>query len=497
VRSAEAEARIRPAARGLARAGVIGIVGAAVAGILGWVRAKGLALTLDPAGLGVYGQVWAFVIYASGFASLGIGVGTTALIAAHRQRRERLEIASVARASLAAPAAVGFAVAAVTLALATVLAPLVLDKDEPWLIALAALSIPFATIQLPLQHVLQGFEDVVGQNVVYVVYGAVFTVAAVAGAYVGGVYGAAAGLAIGNAALAVLYLVRTRSLLARAHAPLSDARRELGSLRALLRIGAASLVITVAYGAADLGVRTTLIHTHGSRVAGYWFALLTISIQFIGSLAGALSYFTAPLAARAHREDDRGDTQHLLDDSLRIAIAVIVPVLALLVAARQQLAGILFTDEFDPIARWLPLQATADAIRTVGWVLGVALVPLGLTRAWLVIGVGASVVYAAVGALFAAKWGLGGASAAWLVAWTASTAATVAVVAAGRFWHPSLRVLGGLLLTAAALGAATLYPGAIGVVAALVATAGLLATLIRPSERTQVVRALLFWRART
>ena len=124
------------------------------------------------------------------------------------------------------PAVTGLAVAALTLLLATILAPLVLDTDEPWLIVLAALSIPFATIQLPLQHVLQGFEDVGGQNVVYVVYSAVFTVAAVTGAYVGGVYGAVVGLAIGNAVLAALYLVRPRDC-SSAHVRRCDWRAEV------------------------------------------------------------------------------------------------------------------------------------------------------------------------------------------------------------------------------------------------------------------------------
>jgi polysaccharide transporter, PST family len=487
VRSAETEAGIRPISRGLARAGAIGIAGAAASALLGWLRAKGLAVTLDPSGVGVYGQVWAFVLYAAGFASLGIGVGTTAYIASHRARDERVEIASVARASLSLPAVTGIALALLTLALASVLAPLVLDKDEPSLIALAALSIPFATIQLPLQHVLQGFEDVGGQNVVYVVYSAVFTVAAVTGAYAAGVYGAAIGLAIGNASLAALYLIRTRSLLQRSRAPLRLARRGAGSTQPLLRIGAASLAITVAYGAADLAVRTTLIHTHGSRAAGYWFALLTISIQFIGALAGAMSYFTAPRAARSRRDDDGAETQRLLDDSLRFAIAVIMPILILLVAVRNQIVGILFSSAFDPIAKWLPTQLSAEAIRTVGWVLGVALVPLGLTRVWLFTAVGASVVFAVIGSSFSAEWGVGGATAAWLITWTLSTAAVVVVLGTRRFWHPSWRVLSGLGITALALAVTTLFPGGVGVAAAVVATLALLFTLVRPSERAQIM----------
>ena len=474
----------------LARAGLIGIAGAFGSAVFGWLRVKGLALILGPAGVGLYGQVWAFVLYVSSFASLGIGVGTTAFVALHRERRERVQLASVARDSLVLPAIASTFVALATIGAAWLLAPLVIVQYRPWLIAFAALSIPFAALQLPLQHILQGFEDVVGQNVVYVVYGAVFTVASVTGAYFGHVYGAVIGLAVGNLVLAVLYFLRTQRLLELAQAPLRLARRSAGSPRLLLRVGAASLAITLVYGAADLAIRTTLLHTHGSRVAGYWFALLTISVQFIGTLTGAMSYFTAPLAARSLGSGDPEKTRRLLDNSLRLAIVAIMPVLALLIAVRYAIVSILFSHAFDPISRAMPTQLVGDAARTVGWTLGVALVPLGLTRAWLQIGVGTSVIFAGAGCLFADRWGLSGAAAAWAIIWIVSALATAAVLIRTGYWRPSPELLRGLLVTAAALAATTLLPGLLGVVAAVVATFMIVLTVARPTERATVLRRI-------
>jgi O-antigen/teichoic acid export membrane protein len=201
VRLPESDVAIRATNVRLARAGLIGILGGGGVALLGWLRVKGLALTLGPAGVGLYGQVWAFVLYAASFASLGIGVGTTALVALHREREEPVELASVTRNSLLLPGLASIAVALLTAAGAVLLAPLVLGQHRPWLIVLAALSIPLAAMQLPLQHVLQGFEDVGGQNVIYLIYGAVFTAAVVSGAHVGHLYGAVVGLAIGNLAL--------------------------------------------------------------------------------------------------------------------------------------------------------------------------------------------------------------------------------------------------------------------------------------------------------
>lgn len=424
-----------------------------------------------------------------------MGVGATALVAYHRERGGRVNLASVTRESLVLPGLASSLVALLVMAGAWLLAPLVLAQSRPWLIVLAAISIPFAALQLPLQHVLQGFEDVVGQNVIYVAYGAIFSAAAVAGAYFGHVYGAVAGLAIGNIALAVMYLLRTRSLLDRAQAPLRSARRGAGSLGTLLRVGAASLAITLVYGVADLGIRTTLLHTHGSRVAGYWFALLTISLQFIGMLAGAVSYFTAPLAARTLGSGDPNETRRLLDNSLRLVIVVVMPTLALLIATRQMIIGLLFSHAFDPISRTMPIQLAGDAARTVGWALGVALVPLGLTRAWLGIGIGTSVVFGVLGSFFAERWGLTGAAAAWAITWGLAAIATAILLLRAGYWRPSPEASGGIVVTAAALGLATYLPGMGGVAVVVIASGLLIFVLARPTERTRALQALRLLRA--
>lgn len=474
----------------LAQAGAIGVAGAAVSALLGWLRAKGLALALGPSGIGLYGQVWAFVLFASSFASLGIGVGTTALVALHRERRETDDLGDVARTSLTLPAVASVSLAFAVAGSAALVAPLVLARHAPWLVVIGAASIPFAALQLPLQHVLQGFEDAIGQNVVYVLYGIAFTAAAVVGAFLGGVYGAVLGLALGNVVLVFLYATRTRSLLRGARVSLSRAKSTRKAMKALVGVGIASLSMAVIYGVADLAVRTELLHAWGASVAGYWFALLTISVQFIGTLAGAMSYFTAPLAARAYAEENLTAVQEVLDASLRLAVIVIMPALVLLVATRHLIIGILFSDAFGPVAHVLPIQAAGDAVRTVGWTLGVALVPLGMTRAWFMIGAAASLLFGAIGTLFAARWGLTGSAVAWTLTWIVSSSLTCWALLHGGLWRPSARTLAGLAITVVALGVATAAPGPIGIGVALISLAGMAAAVTRPAERKAVVRRL-------
>jgi len=446
--------------------------------------------------MGLYGQLWSFVLYAGQLASLGIGVGTTALIAAERERGDREGLTFAASLTLALPALAGAIVLVLSLAGAPLLGPLLLNSSDVLLFAVAALSIPFVAVQAPLQHVIQGLEDVVGQTVAYLIYGAGFTVLVVPGAFMAGVKGAAIGLTLGNALLAALYLVRSRSLVGRAGAVLNSRSARLrdsldsSTGRILLRVGAGSLAIGVAFGAADLGVRTVLLRTSGDAVAGYWHALLLLSVQFVAVVAAALSWLTAPLTARLGQRGDRQAVGRVVDDSLRLVCLVVFPLLALLCALRGPVVDALFTPEFSKISGQLPAQLTGDAMRSIGWTLGVALVPLGYTRAWVLIGVGSSLVFGVVGGLLAAHSGLGGAVTAWVLMWAVSLIATAAVVMRGGHWRPTSRSAFGMLAGAAALGGATIAPGLPGVIITLAVLIVMVLLTTRSAERQAAVGTL-------
>jgi polysaccharide transporter, PST family len=478
--------------RRLAGAGVAGLLGAAITALFGWGRAKGLAVALGPAGVGAYGQLWAFVLYAGSFGALGIGVGTTALIAGSRERNETAPLADIYGTSLLIPAIAAATLALIVAGSATFSSELILRRHEPWLVVLAAASIPFVALQLPLQHVIQGFEDVKGQTVIYAIYGAVFTIAAVAGAYTYGVTGAAIGLAIGNVALAGLYLVRAARLMANVGiGPFGSANRDW--VAPLLRVGVASLCVTVVYGLADLAVRTTLLHTHGARVAGFWFAVSTLSLQLIGTLSGAIGYFTAPLAARAGARSDTIAVRALLDDSVRLTMLVLVPVLALLLALRSWIVPLLFSSQFTPVSHAMPLEVTGDFLRGIGWALGVALVPLAMTRWWLGVGVSTSLVFAVVGSLFAANWGLNGAAGAWCVTWFVALAITARALSTRGMLRPSRHTAAVLCLGAVALAITAALPGMPGAFAAGLTVVGLVRFGTRPTERASAMRQLRRW----
>lgn len=482
--------------RRLATAGAIGVLGAFGTALFGWLRTKGLAVALGPAGLGLYGQLWSFVLYAGQIAGLGIGVGATALIASEYERGDRQGLALASSLTLVLPALGGAIALVITLLTAPFLSHLFLNSTDVVLFGLAAISIPFAAVQTPMQHVIQGLEDVVGQTVTYLIYGAGFTAFAVAGAFIGDVEGAAIGLTLGNVLLAVLYVFRSRQLLDRAGTAVNlsalrlreAVRSESG--RTLLRVGAGSLAIAVAFGAADLGVRTVLLRTSGDTTAGYWHALLLLSVQFVAVLAAALSWLTAPLTARLGQRGDREAISKVIDDSLRLVCLVVLPLLALICALRDPVVKALFSSEFSRISDQIPAQLTGDAMRSIGWTLGVALIPLGYTTAWVLIGVSVSVIFGVLGGVLASQNGLNGAVTAWVVMWGVSLLATAVVVVREGHWRPTIRSAIGMVAGGSAIAGASFAPGTLGVIVTLVIFAAMIPATTLPSERRAVMGLL-------
>ena len=172
-------------------------------------------------------------------------------------------------------------------------------------------------------------------------------------------------------------------------APLrSPETRELLRARARLDVGPGLVAVV------DIFVRSIIQSRFGDAEAGEWYALLLLSSQFIGVIAGSLSYFTGPLLARIKETGDFVQTSRVLNDSLRLTFVVMFPLLVAIALCRDPLVDVLFSSSFDPIVADLPIMLAGDGVRLVAWTLGVALVPLGLTRAWVAIAIAGLLGYA-------------------------------------------------------------------------------------------------------
>ena len=370
----------------------------------------------------------------SAVSGLGLGLGTTRLVAEARTHDDSRGLKQALEVSFALPFAVASALALVVAACSAVLASLLLDDDRAVLIVLAALAIPGVAIQGPLIHALQGFRDVAGAQASNVFFGVSLTVASVIGVLAGGLEGAVVGLVVGNALYAVALAWRLRQLLRRAGVKL--ALREgmrLERLRdrriqVMLGIGFASLFVGVSSTLAELGVRTFVLRDEGADAAGIFQALQLISVQLLGVIVAAVVFLSFTAITEAHAASDRALVRRMVDDTLRLTLLLVLPVLLALAMLRSDVVRVFLSGDFERAGDLLPLQLTGDFFRTVAWVLGAALVPLGMTRMWMLVTTLAVVGYVVAAAILVPASGLDGAVDAYVIEWGVAAVISVGVL---------------------------------------------------------------------
>lgn len=428
-------------------AALLGSGATVLVALLGVGRTKVLAVGLEPEGLGLYGQILALLTALSAASGLGLGLGTTRVVAAARARGDKEGLRSALEVSFALPLAVASLLAIVIAALSGLLAPLLLDDDRALLIVLAALVVPVVALQGPLVHALQGFRDVAGAQGSNVFFGLTLTIASVAGVVVAGLEGAVVALAAGNLAYAGALAWRLRGLLRRVgvslalRAGLRPERLRDPRIRAMLGIGFASLAVGVASTVGEIVVRTFVLQGEGAAAAGIFQALQLISVQVLGVIVASVVFLSFTAISEAHAAGDRPRIRRTVDDTLRLSLLLLLPVLVALWLFREEAIRLLLSAGFAEAADLLPRQLLGDALRTAAFALGAALVPLGMTRMWLAISLGTVVAYVGSAAWLVPAHGLDGAVLAYVVQWGGALAMVVAVLAGRGFFAPSALTL--------------------------------------------------------
>lgn len=446
----------------LLAAALLGSGGTLVVGLLGVARNKVLAVDLEPAGYGLYGQILTLLTMLSAASGLGLGLGTTRVVAECRARGDKQGLKTALEVSFALPLAIASLLALLLAASSGALAPWLLDDDRAALIVLAALVVPVVALQGPLIHALQGFRDVAGVQGSNVIFGVTLTLASVVGVVVAGLEGAVVALAAGNLVFAASLGWRLRGLVRRAGvrlallAGLRPERLREPLVRGMLAIGFASLFVGVASTVAELVVRTFVLQGDGAAAAGIFQALQLISVQLLGVIVASVVFLSFTAITEAHTAGDRDRVRSTIDDALRLTLLLVLPVIVTLGLFREDVIRIFLSAGFGEAADLLPRQLAGDVLRTVAWVLGAALVPLGLTRMWAATTVLSVLGYIVAAAILVPSHGLDGAVTAYVVEWGIAMVLTAVVLVRRGFFALSaltVRTLLGTVVVAGVLAA--------------------------------------------
>jgi O-antigen/teichoic acid export membrane protein len=484
--AADVEAEETPAMKTLLGAAVVGATGTFIAAVLGVIRTKALAVELEPAGIGLYGQILSLLTALSAASGLGLGLGTTRTVAEARTRRDRELLGRAISVSIALPLAAAVGLALVIAALSPLLAPGLLDEDRELLIVIAAGCVPFVALQGPVIHAIQGFRDVTGAQLANLVFAGALTIATIVGAIVAGLDGAVVALLAGNIAYAAAAVWRLRALarMSRAVVRLRDGlrRRVLAepAMRTMLLVGVASLAVGGLSALGELAVRTTVLHSDSASGAGIFQALHLISNQVVGVIVAAVVFYTFTTVSEAHTRGDQSGVRRSLDDAVRLSLLLTLPVILAIGLLRDEFISALLSDEFGPVREYLPGQLAGDVLRTVAWALAAALVPLGMTRAWVVLTLASVAAFAGLGIALVPPLGIDGAVIGYVAMWGTGLVLTAALLVRRGMYAPSPRTIAALVTGGLFIALIAVDPGGRAVSLALVvvgsATLGLAAT---------------------
>jgi O-antigen/teichoic acid export membrane protein len=141
-------------------------------------------------------------------------------------------------------------------------------------------------------------------------------------------------------------------------------------------------------------------------------------------------------------------------------LSIVVPAVALAVVLAPWLIPLAFSGEFasaEPVLEW---QLPGEIWRALAWTVGALLLPLGLVRAWLLIGLATVGVQVALAVVLVEPLGLRGVGIAYLGAWIFNAAAALLVVRSAIGYRPrgasARAVIGAVGVSVAIVGAAQL-----------------------------------------
>jgi O-antigen/teichoic acid export membrane protein len=373
---------------------------------------KVMALNLGAAGLAQFAQTQNVVSMLAGSAATGLGHGVTRTIAHDRligprdesvRLRRVMATASWFSMGISVPMALVLLVAADTVA-ARLLGDLTLSS----FVRCAAAALPFACLApIPMAALNGQHESVrcVLAPIFTTLAGSVVTVSLVLALDLPG---------------AALSIVAGHALTLAVNAAFFASRNELGQLRSwlthdrqvlikLLGFAVMAIVGGLAMQGAQLFVRTMLATGHGWGAAGQWQAVVKISEVYLSAITMALTVYYLPrLSATADRDDFLA--------LLRKALMLIVPSTLALVSAiwllREQIVSLALSAEFAPAADVIWLQLIGDVLKIISLLFAMVMWARGMIKAYLVLEVGSSALYAGLAWWWSDAAGVSGALAA-------------------------------------------------------------------------------------
>ena len=354
-------------------------IGSAATVVAAILRAKVLAALLGPQGTGLLAQLSTLTAVLVPLATLGLGNGVTAMIAAARARGDAFLAGRVRSTALTLSWMVGLGFALLAALTSPWLADALFhDRTKAWVVLIGAAAVPLSAISSLRVSILQGYEAVKSMAKLNAIIAAatIGTIAPLAWFF--GLQGAVAALVV----VAAIYLVVSGRMVAKEARGFDGPRTRIDRalLRPLLRYGSSALLVGLSSTLTLLILRSALVSKLGLAPNGIYQVCVGISGLYMPLILNSITAIVWPQIA-GHARDE--ETNVTMREALRLAVLLQTLIAGAMLAGAPLWIPIFYSGKFLPALDLLPLQFLGDYFRSVAWVCGIWLVPKNRLRPWV------------------------------------------------------------------------------------------------------------------
>ncbi len=178
-----------------------------------------------------------------------------------------------------------------------------------------------------------------------------------------------------------------------------------GILRQLIRYGSASLAVGGATALNALAIRSLVVSQLGADQNGIYQAVYGLSNQYMTLVTGAMGTYSF---AQLSELTSRNEIIREINNNVRLVLLVLTPVLAAVLIFRELGLLVLYSTEFLPAAGLFPYQVTGDILMALAWAFGIALLPMGKVRVWLLSNLAGVIAFFGSAMILLPRFGLTG-----------------------------------------------------------------------------------------
>jgi antigen flippase len=396
--------------------------------VTGVLRGKVNAVALGPAGVGVVAQLNYLSTLIATLAAFGLWNGCIRALADARGRGDETAEARVTTLAFVYPLGIGVVAAIVIAAAAGPVSGLLFQRPEhAGGIIAAAISAPLGLGATAVAIVLQGrgaMKRVAGANAICIVANTAVVVALVLSF---GLTGAIIAVAATSALQLGVMAVREPSIFRQLRfdrSTLFDRRL----LRDVYGIGGAAVVLSIASSANDIALRSIVVHRLGIAANGLYQPAVLVSTQLFLGLIGAIGVYLFPTLTTLLASNRPDAASSEFNRAIRLLLFAVVPIAVVVAMFTPELVTYAFSSAFGRGETVLRLQVAGEIWRALAWSIGAILLPLGLVRAWLGIGLATLAVQVGLAAALIPFVGLRAVAIAYGVSWIVNTGGTIWVI---------------------------------------------------------------------